>query len=156
MLEAGNIWESRPTPSGGGCHPIEIIVLKAPALNRRVLIYDAEHHAFGVRELSRRSLLAQCVSEVEVCLETRRGSILWFVPDLGKSGARYHNPESLAWRDSGALLATVALVAEGMGLDCCGLGLHDIPSLRRFLRLGEGVIGVGGCVLGARKGGATR
>lgn len=44
---------------------------------------------------------------------------------------------SLAWRDSGTLLATLGLVAEGMGLECCGLGLHDIPALRRFLKLNQ-------------------
>ena len=37
-----------------------------------------------------------------------------------------------------------------MGLDCCGLGLHDIPSLRQFLKLDDWVIGVGGCVIGGR------
>ena len=88
--------------------------------------------------------------EVDGCLESHKGTVIWFVADLARTGARYKNPESLAWRDSGALLATIGLVAEGMRLNCCGLGLHEIPTLRKFLKLQDWTIGVGGCILAAR------
>lgn len=146
---AGNtLWASKPTPSGGGCHPVQILVLRAPVLEDKLLIYDSDHHVFGVRELSNPKLIQKCLREVDMCLEVHNGTIIWFVADLARSGARYRNPESLAWRDSGALLATFGLVAEGMKLKCCGLGLHDIPTLRRFLQLNQFVIGVGGCIVG--------
>lgn len=146
---AGNtLWASKPTPSGGGCHPVQMLVLRAPVLKDSLLIYDSEHHFFGVRELPNAKLIQKCLREVDQCLETHNGTVIWFVADLARSGARYRNPESLAWRDSGALLATLGLVAEGMGVECCGLGLHDIPGLRQFLKLNQSVIGVGGCVVG--------
>jgi SagB-type dehydrogenase family enzyme len=154
---AGNwFWESRPCPSGGGCYPIRVVVLRMASLPKSLLVYFAEHHAFGVRDLPTRALLRRSVAELGRCLEVGRGTILWFVADLGLSGGRYRNPESLAWRDSGALLATIGLVTEGMGLNCCGVGVHDIPVLRRFLGLEEWVIGVGGCVVSSRERIASR
>jgi SagB-type dehydrogenase family enzyme len=149
-LQKNIFWESRPSPSGGGCYPIQILVIRTVAHLKSLLAYFPEHHAFGVCDLSSGTVFNGCLQDVERCLQTGNGTILWFVADLGLSGKRYHNPESLAWRDSGALLATVSLVAEGMGLNCCGLGLHDIPSLRKFLKLEDWTIGVGGCVLATR------
>src|SRR5947209_1010448 len=48
LLENGTIWESRIAPSGGGCHPIHILVFGAPDFAGSVLVYDAEHNGFGV------------------------------------------------------------------------------------------------------------
>lgn len=146
---AGNtLWTSKPSPSGGGCHPVQMLVFRAPVLKDKLLFYDSNHHVFGVREVPNANLIEKSLREVDRCLEIHNGTVIWFVADLARSGARYRNPESLAWRDSGALLATIGLVAEGMGLECCGLGLHDIPVMRRFLKLNQSVIGVGGCIVG--------
>jgi SagB-type dehydrogenase family enzyme len=147
-VRGNTLWISKPSPSGGGCHPIQMLVLRAPVLKDSLLVYNSDHHVFGVRNLPNTKLTQKCLREVDMCLETHNGTIIWFVADLARSRGRYRNPESLAWRDSGSLLATIGLVAEGMGLECCGLGLHDIPSLRRFLKLDHSVIGVGGCVVG--------
>jgi nitroreductase len=149
-LASGTTWESRPAPSGGGCHPVRVLVLQAPVLSEALLVYFAEHHVFGVCELPGAKQIHRCVAEVEKCLAVGNGTVLWFVADLARSACRYKNPESLAWRDSGALLATVGLVAEGLGLNCCGLGLHDIPSLRQLLHLPSSAIGVGGCIVSGR------
>lgn len=145
---AGNTpWASKPSPSGGGCHPVQMLVLRAPVLKNKLLLYNSDHHFFGVREVPNAKLIQQCLREVDKCLETHNGTVIWFVADLARSGARYRYPESLAWRDSGALLATLGLVAEGMRLEFCGLGLHEIPSLKRFLKFNQSVIGVGGCIV---------
>jgi SagB-type dehydrogenase family enzyme len=143
------VWESRPTPSGGGCHPIHVVVVGARFLKNALLFYDAQGHSFGVRDAPS-GLVTRCLEEVGTCLKVQKGTALWFLADLARSGTRYKNPESLAWRDSGALLATISIVAEGLGLNSCGLGLHDIPSLRRFLKLDKWVMGVGGCVVAGR------
>src|ERR1035438_428306 len=42
LLENGAIWESRIAPSGGGCHPIHVVVLGAPDFPWNVLVYDAQ------------------------------------------------------------------------------------------------------------------
>ncbi len=148
-------WESRPCPSGGGAYPISVVTLQVKSFPEALLVYYPRDHAFGVRELSSKAILRRALADVDRCLKVGKGTLLWFAADIGWSGGRYQNPESLAWRDSGALLATIGLVAEGMGLNCCGLGMHEIPSVRRFLGLDTQVIGVGGCVIGPRQDGGS-
>jgi SagB-type dehydrogenase family enzyme len=147
QVAGGRVWESRPCPSGGGCYPVRVVVLRMASMPQALLVYFAEHHAFGVHDLHTKALLRKALAPIARCLRPGKGTLLWFVADLGLSGGRYQHPESLAWRDSGALLATIGLIAEGMRLNCCGFGAHDMPTLRRFLRLGKSVVGVGGCVL---------
>jgi hypothetical protein len=92
-----------------------MLVLRAPVLKNKFLLYDSDHYAFGVRKVPNAKLIQQCLREVDECLEIRNGTVIWFMADLARSGARYRNPESLARRDSGALVATLGLVVEGMG-----------------------------------------
>jgi len=140
-------WESRPSPAGGGCYPIQVLAFSVRTLSKTLLAYNPEYHVFGVLALTRGKIFDRAVEDVEKCLKIGNGTVLWFVADMSRSLSRYRDPESLAWRDSGALLATASLVAEGMGLNFCGLGLHDIPALRRFLKLEDWTMGVGGCVI---------
>jgi len=92
-------------------------------------------------------MLRNAFKEIDKCLLVGKGTILWFLADVAKTAGKYLHPESLVWRDGGALLATVLFVAEGMGLQACGLGIHETPSLRKIFRLPSSVIGVGGCVV---------
>lgn len=148
-LQAGEVvWESRVTPSGGGCYPVDLLMLSTEWDRRALLFYDPNYHSALVSWLPAR-ILDQSIVNVSQCLEVGRGTILWFVADLGRSGRKYRHPESLVWRDSGALLATIGLVCSGMGFKCCGLGIHDVTPLRNFLRLDENLVGVGGCVVSA-------
>ncbi len=96
--------------------------------------------------------MRQCFEQVDLCLEIGKGTVFWFVADLARVGAKYRNPESLVWRDSGALLATLGVVAEALSLNFCALGLHEIPSARKLLKLPPHVIGVGGCIIARRRG----
>jgi len=149
VLENGFVWESRIAPSGGGCHPIHIVILGAPDFPRDVLIYDAEHDGFGVISSVEDRILRKALREIDRCLRVGKGTVLWFFADIAKTAGKYVNPESLIWRDSGALLATFLFVVEGMGLQACGLGIHDTPSLRKIFTLPPTVIGVGGCIVAA-------
>ncbi|HWX23327.1 MAG TPA: hypothetical protein VN578_25775 [Candidatus Binatia bacterium] len=121
-------------------------------MKNSLLIYNAQYHAFGVHLVGGAEVLRECLAEVDLCLKVQKGTVFWFVADFARSGAKYQNPESLVWRDSGALLATINLVAEGLGLNCCGLGVHEIHSVRRILKLPPHVAGVGGCIVSGRSG----
>ena len=46
-MDGGFLWESRPSPSGGGCYPIQVLVLRAAFLPRSLLLYDPNYHAFS-------------------------------------------------------------------------------------------------------------
>jgi len=147
VLEDGTFSQSRIAPSGGGCHPIHIVILAAPDFARDVLVYDAEHNGFGVVGPVDVRLLRKAIKETDDCLRVRKGTMFWFFADVARIAGKYHHPESLIWRDSGALLATISFVAEAMKLQACALGIHETPSLRKIFRLPASVIGVGGCVV---------
>lgn len=140
------IWESRTAPSGGGCHPIQIGLLRAPGAEKLAMIYDGQYHICGVVS-EEDANLGQCFQEIARCLPVGRGTICWFFCDMGRLDWKYQNPESLAWRDSGALLATISLVAEAMGLQSCAMGIHETKCLRRVFKLPATVVGMGGCVI---------
>lgn len=139
-------WESRIAPSAGGCHPIYIALLRVPQVPGSALVYDGQHHVCGILN-SRRVLLKDCLSDIANCLPYRRGTILLFLADMQWISASYSNPESLVWRDSGALSTTIGFVAEAMGLEFCILGVQEPRHLRRALGLPEFVRGVGGCIV---------
>jgi len=111
------------------------------------LVYDAEHKGFGVVGSVEFKAVRKAVKEIDNCLRVGKGTVFWFFADVAKTAAKYLHPESLVWRDSGALLATMSFVAEGMRLQACGLGIHETPSLRRIFRLPPSMVGVGGCII---------
>lgn len=150
FLENGTKWESRIAPSGGGCHPIHIVIIGASDFPRDVLVYDAEHNGFGIVGSVDVKLLRKTIREIDKCLRVQKGTVLCFLADVAKTENKYLNPESLIWRDSGALLAMVSIVAESINLQACGLGIHDTASLRKLLKLPESVIGVGGCIVSSK------
>ena len=141
-------WESRVAPSAGGCHPIHVAVLRASGAEKLALIYDGSSHALGVVDDGGVDL-RQCLREIAKCLPFGKGTILWFLADTMRTGAKYRNPESLMWRDSGALLAIFCLVAEALGLEACGVGIHETPALRKLFKLSVSVVGMGGCIVAA-------
>ncbi len=149
FLEDGTLWQSRIAPSAGGCHPIHIVILGAPEFTRDILVYEAEHNGFGVVAAVDSQLLRNALKEVDACLRVGKGTVLWFLADIAKTARKYLHPESLIWRDSGTLLATISFVAEGLGIHACGLGIHESPSLRRLFKLPSSMIGVGGCIVSA-------
>jgi len=122
-------WESRPAPSAGGLHPISIIVLPlgAPSTAGEYLpdLHGIAAIHFGAVEANRAS--------VEEMLGCHHGTTLQFACDLALLDACYSNPETLMWRDSGALANTITLVATWLGLKSVILG-----------RIGTDILSAGG------------
>lgn len=111
-------WESRPAPSAGGLHAIRIIVLPlddaAPAGE-----YLPDYHALAPIDL--RGIEANRASVAEIIGATR-GATLQFACDIDLVAACYDNPETLMWRDAGALAATIAFAATALGMTSVILG----------------------------------
>jgi hypothetical protein len=78
-------------------------------------------HAFAVLD-RRLGSAARNRAEVAGLLQRVAGCTLRFVADMDKVAAAYVNPESLVWRDAGALATTVGMVAEWLGLSANILG----------------------------------
>lgn len=143
-------WQSRPYPSAGGVHAIDLLVVEQSAIESRFSWYNPISHSLDTSGDSTPGGADKLLAAANDIIPLGGGTVLWFVANVGMTNAMYSNPESLVWRDSGALLMTVYLVAEALGLACCGLGATGTQNIRAILRLDDEYIGVGGCVVGSR------
>jgi hypothetical protein len=145
------LWQHAPSPSAGGRHPVDIFILGIAEDDESVFLYEPISHALrelsGINEAAREQL--QRVAK-ELARADGDGTTFWFGVQALRTASVYKNPESLIWRDSGALLATVAIAAEALSLNCCALGASGSPWLEQLVDAGEAVVGTGGCVLGLR------
>jgi len=113
-------WESRPTPSAGGMHAIRILCLPWQPTGTGG-IYDADRHVlFDPPSLGEALRLNR--SNVGELTAATDGTTLQLVADIGHYDSCYRNSSSLMWRDSGALCATIGLVAAALSLTAVVLG----------------------------------
>jgi hypothetical protein len=82
---------------------------------------------------------------VGILCAAQRGTTLQFIADANYLSSYYENSETLLWRDSGALAATICLVATAMGLTSVILGRTGADLLTDW----EGFVGVGAVHIGA-------
>jgi SagB-type dehydrogenase family enzyme len=148
-LPLGRIdWQSRPYPSAGGCHEIDLLVLHVAGHEDAAFIYDAEHHALGVLPNAGRRNVRALLREINDVVPVANATVIWFVADVRRLAVRYRYWESLLWRDSGSLGATLSLVAGALGHAACVLGPHAPASLKGMFRREDFLVGAGGCVVG--------
>lgn len=136
-------------PSAGGCRAIEVLVIQSDDSGAHISRYDGVGHSLQMFPNS--IPIDYLKSEVCALVDPGRGTVLVFAADRAKLEGRYTNCESLAWRDSGVLIAGLALVAEAMGFSCCPLGFTG-QNLVSYALDAERYFGVGGCILGGKKG----
>jgi len=145
-------WEHRATPSAGGRHPIDVVVMCPSVAGVGVLsVYDPISHALGPLEPADALSLTNLSEAMRNVMPPEDGAILWHVAQPQRTFSRYEAGESLVWRDAGCLVATTALVAEALGLACCPLGITGGPELVRALGGAGRLAGVGGCIIGTRR-----
>ena len=138
--------EHRAAPSAGGIHPVHLIVqLDSKGGWAR---YNPEEHSLDVLAKSA-GRLQPLVAHAEQVLSRGDGHLVLFVAEVGKTAAKYEDPESLIWRDAGILQGCLALVAAGLGLNCCLLGITGSPWVNQLSDQGE-LLGVGVAILGAK------
>lgn len=136
--------ELRPAPSAGAIHPIHILVHLPGAPNW--LRYDSRRH--GLVEVPKS--VEAFAGLKELChevLPAEQATRLLLVAEPGKTYAKYHHGESLIWRDAGALLAVMAMIAEALDYSFCPLGITGEPWAGRLAPAGV-LTGVGVAVVG--------
>lgn len=144
-------WEHRVTPSAGGKHPIDVIVMQRSSEEAcTVDLYHPLAHALLRIAIADETELTRLDEAVQAVVPTGRGLVLWHLAQAARTLSKYNNGESLVWRDAGCLVATTALVAEALGLACCPLGITGEPHLANALGGAGRLQGVGGCVVGGR------
>lgn len=146
----GRAWQFRPTPSAGARHPIDILIVEGDVMSvPTVTLYDPLAHALKRLRLPNVLPLIDLLREIKQVLPWERGVIVLFAAQFGRTAAKYEHADSLVWRDAGALIATLGIAAEGLGLACCALGVTCEPWLSQAFETTL-LSGVGGCVLGSQ------
>ena len=89
-------WQSRPYPSAGGCHEIELLVMNVSGHTDAAFIYDPRHHALGALPKIKRKHVRQFLTELDPILPARRATVFWFLADISKLAAKYISPRESA------------------------------------------------------------
>lgn len=140
-------WEHRASPSGGGRHPINIVVLNLIGREQEILLYDSLTHSLSELGDINAEDLRGFVSAVDEVLPLNGACILWFIAQFDKTLSKYEGGDSLVWQDAGCLLSTTYLVAEALDFNCCAIGITGEPYISEMLSAAPLVEGVGGCLI---------
>ncbi len=132
--------------SGGALHPIDVVIVDwrgAP----RIMRYDPLAHQLEIlvpKVFNDLYELAHAAGEI---VPHARGTAVVLLADPARVAATYDKPESLLWRDAGALLQTLFLAATAFRLAFCPLGIlgHEVVQAlglkKRLTAAGVAVIG---------------
>ena len=137
----------RLTPSAGALHPLDIVLADwrgAPRLMR----YDSlSHHLELLITSDSNNQLAKFANATEELLPDAQGTALILLGDVARIDAAYEDWDTLLWRDAGALLQTLFMVATAFRLAFCPLGIlgHEVV---RVLGLAPRVTPVGVAMIG--------
>lgn len=135
----------RPVASAGAIHPIHLLV----SLDRNSdwLKYDPHEHLLNEIRDSRK-ILDGLLPLASTVLPLQEGTLIQLVAEPGMTFAKYENACSLIWRDVGALIAQLGLVAEYLGLNFCPLGITGEPFVSNLDARGR-LAGVGMVIVGS-------
>lgn len=141
--------QHRPAPSGGGRHPVHILLLTPASDELAVSVYEPEGHALLLLDQPEPAATRIFAKELQPVVPPQSGTVLWLAAEHTRTSSRYMHSESLVWRDAGALLATIHLAAEALSINCCAYGPIGGAWINRLFP-GAPFVGVGGCVVGSR------
>jgi hypothetical protein len=123
QVRDGPIRQSRrPSPSAGALHPIDLLVLW-PGRRSTLFLYDAAHHLLHKLAVQSPALLYGLTRSSRDILPDGEGVLLILIGDMAKVASAYEHPQSLLWRDAGALLQTLNLTASAYGQAFCAMGV---------------------------------
>lgn len=145
--DSGFQWEHRSAPSGGGRHPIDLLVANLRGAKEGLHHYDSLTHSLSLLGDTDCRLLQNFMEAVDGVLPINNGCVLWFAAQFEKTLSKYQDGDSLVWIDAGCLMATVYMVAESLGLNCCAIGITGEPHVSRMLTAAPLVEGVAGCLI---------
>lgn len=135
--------------SAGALHPIDIVVVSGTDVSEPLLFCDRSRR-FMTLPLANQSEFAAAVNEAGKVVPSANGHILLFVGDLRLVSSAYEDPESLLWRDGGAVLQTCSMAAEAYDLACCPIGLTGHAILKALGAPHSDMVAIGLIVIGRR------
>jgi nitroreductase len=138
--------EHGPLPSPGGLHSVKIVVLHYPEHPKDAFMYLPDQHTLGL--VATGLAVQAALRSFSAVVPVGGGSFLWFLGDKGRLESKYHNPESLMWKEAGVLTAGVYLAAANLGLNCCAVGRNGGRELKQLGSPLKQFTALGGCIVG--------
>jgi hypothetical protein len=135
------LWESRTSPSAGGIHGIRLLVLPLEA-NEPAGVYDDVSHALGLCGCDPAAAKVLNGKSVADLTGATTGTTVQLLADPTLLAGCYENHETLLWRDAGAMIAILCLIAEALDLAAVPLGRCGTDIVRAF-GLGNPFVGTG-------------
>jgi len=148
VQENGYILTHRGTPSAGARHPIDILIINQTLLNSNLPhYYNPIAHTLNRLDLPTQSV-DNFIKHIGSIINTTNATIIWFIAHPERTAAKYQNPESLIWRDAGALINSIQLTCTALNIKCCPIGSLGDPYIGDFFSRQAGIFGAGGVLIG--------
>lgn len=148
VSDEDQILSQRASISAGAIHPVDIFISPAKLLEERELFYyDPFGHKLG-HLITDKQLLFDFFKTIHMCLDCTNATIIWFGACVERTSTKYKNPESLVWRDAGALLMTIHLGSFALNLRSCAIGTLAEPNFTTLLGEQYHLLSVGGILIG--------
>ncbi|MES2808062.1 MAG: nitroreductase family protein [Bacteroidota bacterium] len=142
----GYVLSHRPSPSAGARHPIDILVC-SNASQPTVAYYNPFEHSLNTLRLDL-VVVTELVAHINTAVDMQQGVFLWLLAHPSRTAAKYEHPESLIWRDAGALLQQIQLTAIALKLSSCALGTLAEPFASQLFENIGSVVSAGGIIVG--------
>jgi len=113
----------RLSPSAGAVHAVDVLIVDQCRSVPRIWRYDPLSHSLETLRIAESSAVQRFSILTQELLPDSRPTALVFVGDVHRIEGLYDHAHSLLWRDAGALLQTLALVAAAYRLAFCPLGI---------------------------------
>lgn len=120
--ERGHQRSLRLSPSAGALHCINTVLIDWRG-STRLARYDPTDHKLELLRILQNEALDQFVESCRQIVPAGGSTAVVLIADIKRIRSYYSNPESLIWRDAGALLQTLSLTAHAYGLATCMLGV---------------------------------
>jgi len=133
--------------SAGAIHPVKAVILRR---GNRPIIYDDGRDLFVSVEVRDHSAYTAFFQTCESVLPEAEGHWVALFADCRNVRRLYANHESLAWRDAGAVIQMMALMAEDHEMAFCPLGVLGGEIIKALLQDTPDIIPVGVLALGKR------
>lgn len=132
--------------SAGALHPIDVIVIGDA--ERAPLLYNDSSRVFEILAVHNKAALAEAVANLRAMAPDARGHLVVLAGHLARVASAYENPESLLWRDAGAVDQLLAMGAFAAGGAYLPLGALPQAIVRSIRGNDEEVLGVGCGLIG--------
>ena len=138
---------SRPAHSAGALHPVEVLLV-AGARRDRVFKIDPSLNALQSLHIRWTPPLKSLDAKLAAMLPHARCDYLVLLADPAVTDSHYSDPQSLIWRDAGALMQTLHFCATAYRLAFCPAGITGAELAAAIFGAGSRLIGVGVTVIG--------